>query len=308
MQLSRKLLIADYRYPAMFSFPASYTTQQVASVTGANYTLYTVPEDGWYRVSVQAGGGGKTSQRAGSAGGKVEKDVYLYKGMKCLLWSGSNGGNDNGVGGTTGYPGTKNNTFGGRGAQGINAITSGNPPAVSFNVQDSGGRGGGAAENGGTVSIVGSNHNMGGGGAGSGFIAGFTNVTLPPKSCTVGSMTLNMNRNLTIGSVVSYTCIPTYLVCGGGGGASGDNGDTRCSGGGGGAFGSGGTTYNTQTNAAESGPAGSWGKGEDGSRYGAGTKGAWAFIDWSHNGYGKGTGGGTVSGNGYCRLLKIIPN
>lgn len=304
MQLSRKLLIADYRFPTLYAEPASYTTQELASTSGANYTLYTVLEDGWYRVSVQGGGGGSSNSYAGSSGGKVEKNVYLYKGMKCLLWSGANGPSSSTGGvGANGFPGTQNNTFGGYGATRTTFISHGQ---YSGEEVASGSSGGGGSGKGSSQSVRAALA-VGGGGAGSGFIAGFTDVTLPSQTYTVGSMTLDINRSLAIGSVVTYTCIPTYLICGGGGGASGTTGTSPASGGGGGAFGSGGTTTSPQVS-AQAGPAGSWGKGADGGTNRKGGDGAWAFIDWSKNGTGWGTGGGEVKGNGFCKLYKIIPN
>lgn len=302
MQTSRKLLISGYRYPAFPRKPSSYTTQQLATVSGANYTTYTITEDGWYRIDVCGGAGGNSSSYQGGRGGASTQDVYLYQGMVCLLWSGSRGMPTSGVKGTCGYPGTQDNTFGGYGAKGHYMTMSG----TSMTKIESGASGGGGCCSGITSSGDGS-QNFGGGGAGSGFIAGFTDRTMPSQSFTCGSMTLGINRNLTIGSVVTYTCVPTYLVCGGGGGASSTRANAK-SGAGGGAFGSGGDVSNAQV-VAQAGPAGSWGKGGDGtSGNGNGGNGAWGFIDWSTNTTDYGTGGSLANVEGHSTLYKIIPN
>lgn len=293
MQFSRKLLISGYRYPALPTAPTSYTTQILANVNGANYTVFTVPEDGWYWVEVQGGGGGGAYDNpAASSGGRASKLVYLYKDMKCLMWSGQ-GPQDKGHCGACGYPGFQDNTFGGYGAVG--------PTTETMESGASGGGGCRTGHNGYTGSWT------GGGGAGSGFVAGFTDLVLPEQSVTLGSMTLSINRNFSIENVVSMSSVATYLIGAGGGGAASDNGTYRASGGGGGAFGNGGTTYRASI-AAQSGPAGAWGKGEDGSRYGGGTRGAWAVVDFSTDTFEWGLGGGPVGSNGFCEISKVIPN
>lgn len=290
MQFARKLLIAGYRYPTIMIPPTSYTTTQVAYTSGATWTKYDVPADGWYKIEVQAGGGGKGSDGpSASGGGKATKLIYLYQGMTCVLWSGD-GPPSKGYPGACGYPGTPTTEFGGRGDVGSSG--------------ECGGSGGGPAVQG----VAGNtNHFTGGSGGGSGFLAGFTDKTMPDQSVTLGSMTLDINRNFQVGSVVTYTCIPTYVMCGGGGGSANDNGSHRASGGGGGAFGSGGSTFEPAGH-GQSGPAGSWGKGENGVRYGGGTRGAWAIVDFSTNTFTWGLGGGTTSGTGYCRLSLVIPS
>ena len=120
------------RYPTIFNPPTNYTTTQVATCSGANYTTYSVPEDGWYQVDIRAGGGAAAynNKRGGISGGKVTL-VYLYQGMTCLLWSGTQGSYSD-PGGVCGFPGTKDNTFGGQGA--------------TRYYSESGGGGGGAAD------------------------------------------------------------------------------------------------------------------------------------------------------------------
>ena len=120
-------------------------------------------------------------------------------------------------------------------------------------------------------------------------------------------MTLNINRTLEVGSVVTFSCIYSYVIGAGGGGCANDNGSDRASGGGGGAFGDGGTTYRANY-VAQTGPAGAWGKGEDGGHYGGGTRGAWAVVDFSTNTFDWGLGGGAAGATGYCKLYKVIPN
>lgn len=287
MMFSKKLLMRSIRYPTIFNPPTNYTTTQVATCSGANYTTYSVPEDGWYQVDVRAGGGAAAynNKRGGVSGGKVTL-VYLYQGMTCLLWSGTQGSYSD-PGGVCGFPGTKDNTFGGQGA--------------TRYYSESGGGGGGAAEDGHA------GHGGGGGGAGSGFMAGYTNIATEDMSHTVGSMTLSLNRTLQVGSVVTFASICSYVMCGGGSGSSSDEGSNRSGGGGGGAFGNGGTTYALSIS-AETGPAGSWGKGEDGSHYSEGVRGAWAVFDFTTGTYDWGLGGGAREADGYCRLSKVIPS
>lgn len=274
-------------FPTTEELPENYTTEQVAFVQNASFLVYSVQESGFYQVEVR-GGGGSGHGGPGAAGGKTTQIIYLYSGQTCLLW-GANTTNTytSGFNSYTGYPGTKDNTFGGRGATG-------------YTGDESGSAGGGAAENAGTSR----GYQAGWGGAGAGFLAGFTNKALPEQTLTAGALTQSINRTLTAGDT-TFTAITSYVLAGGGGGGSGTDGGSRAGGGGGGALGNGGNTYNNRT--GESGPAGSsFGKGDNGGRYNTTGAGAWAILDFSRTQVLSGTGGGSAQSNGYCRLSKII--
>lgn len=282
MIFSKKLLIGRYQFPTYLMPPTTYTTTIVASAAAGNYTIYTVPEDGWYVVLVKGGAGNNGAfGYAGSVGGGTEQMIYMYQNETCLLWAGSSG-----TTGTT-YPGTASYNFGGRGGYG----------------HDESGAGGGAPASSGT----GNPHWEGGlPGQGSGFIAGFTNVELDEQSLTAGTLTRSINYSLDA-TVVQFTSIATYIMAGGGGGGCSDNGDNRSQGGGGGAFGNGGNAWWTQEYGT-SGPAGTWGAGEDGSRYGGGGRGAWAIIDFSTGLVDWGRGNSLASPRqGLVTISKVIP-
>lgn len=279
-------------FPTAEELPENYTTEQVAFIQNASSFVYAVPESGFYQVEVR-GAGGSGHGGPGAAGGSTTQIIYLYAGQTCLLW-GANTPNSYGSGfnSYTGYPGAKNNTFGGRGATG-------------YTGDESGSGGGGAAENASTSR----GYQGGWGGAGAGFLAGFTNKTLPEQTLTAGALTQSINRTLTAGNT-TFTAITSYVLAGGGGGGCGTDGGSRSGGGGGGALGNGGNTYGyggANIN-GESGPAGStFGKGGNGGRYNTTGAGAWAILDFSRTQVSSGTGGGSAQTNGYCRLSKIIP-
>ena len=278
--------------PTKKPIPSSYTEVQVARTDGANYTIYTVPEDGFYRVQVSAGAGGTAYGNANlSYAGGTNQIVYLYKGTKCLLWSGTGGGNGNTDGsaeGVTGYPAPTNDL----GATGPDRQAG-----------ESGGAGGGAANHGLYGTYAG-----GHGGAGSGFLAGLPSTTTVPYIThkeSAWDYAIDTNRDWTAGSY-SVSNLYCYILCGGSGGNSSDNGDTRSGGAGGGAFGNSGMAYDWQ---AIHGPGGTWGQGENGLRYGKGANGAWCIMDFSRNQWNWGTAGGVSSGNnGYCILTRLVPN
>ena len=281
--------------PTIEPFPSSYTETQVARVDGANNTIYTVPLDGYYRVQVSGGGGGTAYNNANTShAGGTNKIVYLYKGTKCLLWSGGGGGAGSVSGsdrGYTGYPSPGTSSLGGTGASG-------------YNTDESGGGGGGAASHG-EYCVYESGH----GGAGSGFLAGLpANVDVPNVTHkeTAWDYSISSQRDWSVGSF-SVGNLYCYILCGGSGGNCSDNGGHRAGGGGGGAFGSGGDTHYQLSGVA--GPGKTWGKGNDGARYSAGADGAWCIMDFSRNQWTWGTGSGASSGqNGYCILKRIIPS
>lgn len=278
--------------PTKKPIPSSYTEVQVARTDGANYTIYTVPEDGFYRVQVSAGAGGTAYGNTNlSYAGGTNQIVYLYKGTQCLLWSGTGGGNgdtDGSAAGVTGYPAPTNDL----GATGPDRQAG-----------ESGGAGGGAANHG----LYGT-YQGGHGGAGSGFLAGLPSTTTVPYIThkeSAWDYAVDTNRDWTAGSY-SVSNLYCYILCGGSGGNSSDNGDTRSGGAGGGAFGNSGMAYDWQ---AIHGPGGTWGQGENGVRYGKGGNGAWCIMDFSRNQWNWGYGTGVSSGNnGYCILTRLVPN
>lgn len=292
MQLSKKLLMAGYRFPTVISVPQNYTTERVAYVANASSTTYLIPADGWYQVKVR-GAGGSGHDGPGGAGGYRAQLIYLYAGQMCVLWGANTpNGYGSGFNSYTGYPGTKGNLFGGRGATG-------------YTGDETGSGGGGAAEDASTSH----GYQGGWGGAGAGFLAGFVDQTFPNQTYTAGSLVQSVNRALTVGSV-SFTAITTYIMAGGGGGGCGSAGGSRSGGGGGGALGNGGNTYGYggANITGESGPAGSaFGKGGNGGRYNTTGAGAWAVLDFTTGTVTSGVGGGSAGANGYCELAKVIP-
>ena len=281
MDFSKKLLMETRRFPANGNPPTSYTATRVATSPSGGYLVYTVQEDGWYRVNVcGAGGGNSVAGSRGAAGGARSQIVYLYQGETCLLWAGV-------VGTGKAYPGEATYEFGGRGGYG----------------HDESGAGGGAPAATGT----GNPHWEGGlPGQGSGFIAGFQDTVIDVFDIVAGAMTRNINYTFNA-TVCQFKSITTYVLCGGGGGGCSDNGDNRTQGGGGGAFGNGGNALNWIQEYATGGPAGSsWGVGAGGRRYGGGGEGAWAVVDFSRNVATWGQGGGSGATAGYCNLDKIV--
>lgn len=277
--------IAVYRnalktvFPTTEQLPESYTTERVASAPVGGYTTYAVTESGFYKVSIRGAGGVSSAHTSGGGGGAAEQIIYMYKGQKCVLWAGA-------VDGGVAYPGGQTNQFGGHGASG-------------YNGDESGGGGGSPA-----TPRTAKGYDAGSGSAGSGFLAGFEDKTLTEQSLTAGSLTRSINYAINAG-VANFVSVTSYVMAAGGGGGSANNGSNRGGGAGGGAFGNGGTAYISSV-AAESGPAGTWGKGGDAGRYSGGGAGAWAIIDFSRTQVATGLGGGAVGTNGKCELYKII--
>ena len=281
--LSKSLSVA---LPVNLTPPSSSNKTLVASTSGANNTIYTVPSDGWYYVELM-GGGSRTSGDGvgGTAGGLTNRTIYLHKGAKCLLWSGNSHNGNTTTGASTGYP-SPSDYWGGTGATGHS---------------EGGGGGGGAANNGRN-----SSHWDGGpGAAGSGFLAGVDRGA-QSKTFTNGNWSRNFSSDSSF-SVGSFSVSHLYiaLLAGGAGGACGKNDDVRTTGGGGGAYGNGaGTTYSTVV-AETAGPGGAWGVGTKGNRYGSPGVGAWAVLDLTTNTCTWGQGGGAAYTHGYCKLYKI---
>lgn len=278
MNFSKKILMNTYLFPVGSTAPTSYTTQRLVTVSAGNYSVYTVPEDGWYKVEVVAAGGNNGFNAGGGGiGGARTQVVFLYQGQKCLLWAGA-------IGVGCAYPGTQTSELGGRGACGID---------------ESGAGAGGPA-----ISPTSAPHWEGGaGGQGSGFLAGFTHQSVENYSITAGSLTRALNYHLDT-TAVDFLAISVYVLTGGGGGGPSDNGGWRAGGGGGGAFGNGGNT--TQGTNSTSGPAGTWGKGADSTTFADGGRGAWAVMDFSTNTTAWGNGGGAARTGGHVYLDKVI--
>lgn len=272
--------------PVNMTAPSATNRTQVAAVSGAQNTIYTVATDGWYYVELM-GGGSRTSGDgvAGTAGGLTNRIIYLHKGAKCLLWAGNSHNGNTTTGASTGYP-SPSDYWGGTGATGHS---------------EGGGGGGGAANNGRNSS----HYDGGPGAAGSGFLAGINRNT-QSKTFTNSAWSRNFSSDssFTVGSF-SVTHLYCAILAGGAGGSCGKNDDVRTTGGGGGAYGNGGgTTYSTVV-AETSGPGGTWGAGTKGNRYGTPGVGGWAVLDLTTNTCTSGTGGGSAYTNGYCRLYKI---
>ena len=283
-------LVYQYRYdfPTTQTVPSSYLETEVARVDGANYTIYTVPEDSFYKVEVSGGAGGTAYRNytIKNAGGTTQI-VFLYKGTKCLLWSGSGGGAGDVSGssaGQTGYP-NPGDSLGGT--------------APNYTSGESGGPGGSASNHG-----VYGTYQGGHGGGGAGFLAGTDHpVWHYEHNESEWEYPIHTDRDWEAGdySVDNLYC---YILCGGSGGNCSNNGDHRCGGPGGGAYGNSGS--NTYSGGVTTGPGGNWGKGENAGRYSAGGDGAWCIMDFSRNQWAWGTGGGvSSSNNGYCSLRKI---
>lgn len=136
-------------------YPNPVVDKQVLSVSGATNNTYTVETNGWYRL-VARSAAGSNGDSAGGAGARVEIDLYLYAGWKCLAWAsaGTSCGAPSGIAGGSGaaWNGTpQSNVLGGGGRGGWYGR--------------SGGGGGGAAGGGG-----GGNYRAGNGGGGAGII------------------------------------------------------------------------------------------------------------------------------------------
>lgn len=279
MFLEKKIVGADKIFlPTTNIAPSIYTTELVASTSGAQSTTYTVTESGFYEVIVNGAGGLSPYLGTGGIGGGVTTIVYLYKGTKCLLWSGSAGST------STSYPGGTTDDWGGTGATG----------------QSEGGGGGGGAAHGGRTAYA-------NGSPGSGFIAGIdkNHITKsshrePEWSKAVSTMDSLSVNGFSVGHIYSV------VLAGAGGGGSSDEGSSRSGGGGGGAFGNGGDTYSAVTGAT-TGPGGTWGKGENSDHYGPGGRGAYAVLDFSRNQWYWGLGGGSnANGSGMTSLYKVF--
>lgn len=274
------------KLPVDRAYPTQYLESEVASVSGANYVIYTVPADGFYRVTVCAAGGRTSEAIAGGNGGKTTQTVYLYKGTKCLLWSSAIGGNRY-TGGPTGYPVPTDQVLGGTGATG----------------HSEGGGGGGSPTNNGRNA----SHTDGGAGSGgAGFIAGINRRVTPlTHTESAWSRTLSSLESWKVASYAVWHAY-CYILCGGGSGGCGHNDDVRTAGGGGGAWGNGGPTSYSTVVAQTSGPGGSWGVGQTGGRYGGGVAGAWAVLDFSRNQFTWGQGGGSgTNTNGWANIIRI---
>lgn len=276
------------KLPTDHPYPTQYIESEVARVSGANYTIYEVPADGYYRVTVRAAGGGQSEATAGGAGGGTTQTVFLYKGTKCLLWGSTHGMRSWSDYGRTGYPAVTDKVLGGTGATG----------------HSEGGGGGGSPTNNGRSA---SHYDGASGGGGSGFIAGINRRIEPrTQSNSAWSRTLSSLESWTAGSVYRVWHAYSYILAGGGSGGCGFNDDARTAGGGGGAWGNGGPTSYSTVVARTTGPGGEWGQGSTGGRYGGGVTGAWAVLDFSRTQFNWGRGGGSgTNTNGWCNIVRI---
>lgn len=258
MQFSKKLLVEIFPFPVSQRPPTNPVYTLIHRVTTSNYKGV-IEESGWYRIRVAAVNGGSGDTAYGS-GGSIEHTCWLNRGTEYLMWGAS--------GQITYYPAP--NGHGGRHANGTAGVLGGGGGTGQGR---SGGGGGSAAGNGGA-----GDYRSGIGGGGAGFIAGL-NTYQPSKTEEWSHAGL---------SVDTVECM---VLCGGGGGARGNEGN-RSGGGGGGAWGNGGSGV---AYAGGAGPGGAgFGVGASTGQYGPGANGAWAIRDYTTNTFRWGTGVGTA--------------
>lgn len=280
-----------YDFPTKAPYPEVLADLEIVdSVSGQNYKIGVIQDDGWYRIATRAetGSGQWCSYRGGASGGCIsDAIVWLYAGSKYIIW----GANERWTGyispsGNSSSPVWKSNADTGMGVLGGGG-------ACGNYSGESGGGGGGA---GGHGTLRHTDAGYGGGGTG----------------CIVGidhdGPTLTQAWNHGGFSVTSVECM---VLAGGGGSPAGDNHEPRTGGAGGGAWGRGGhASYN---NTCGQGPGGDWGRGEDsGGGYWAGpTRGAWCVRDYSRNrfeyGYGVKSGNSCPIGSTYIYKLPSVP-
>lgn len=280
-----------YDFPTKAPYPEVLADLEIVdSVSGQNYKIGVIQDDGWYRIATRAetGSGQWCGYRGGASGGCIsDAIVWLYAGSKYIIW----GANERWTGyispsGNSSSPVWKSDADTGMGVLGGGG-------ACGNYSGESGGGGGGA---GGHGTLRHTDAGYGGGGTG----------------CIVGidhdGPTLTQAWNHGGFSVTSVECM---VLAGGGGSPAGDNHEPRTGGAGGGAWGRGGhASYN---NTCGQGPGGDWGRGEDsGGGYWAGpTRGAWCVRDYSRNrfeyGYGVKSGNSCPIGSTYIYKLPSVP-
>lgn len=247
-----------YIFPVIYKEPLESEEVVLDSVSGRNYKIGIIPEDGWYRIATRAESG-HGGYPGGASGGCVsDAIVFLYKDSKYIIWGAS--------GRFTGYiqPSGKqtSNVWNGGAEDGVLGGSGG----TGGNSGESGSGGGGAGGHGAYY-----NPESGYGGGGTGCIVGLEH----------NGQTLTEEWSHGGFEVKSVECM---VLAGGGGSGTGDNGEPRTGGAGGGAWGNGGVS--AYRYAYGRGPGGeTFGKGESNSGWGwwAGpARGAWCVRDYTN--------------------------
>lgn len=243
---------SKYIFPVVYNEPLESEEVVFDSVSGQNYKIGIIPEDGWYRIATRAETG--VGGTGGGSGGCVSDAlVFLYKDSKYIIWGAS--------GRLTGYiqPSGKSSAAQGD-TSAENGVLGGNGGTSRYSMLGRayyGPGGGGAAGHGNYIKPT----DFGGGGTG----------------CIVGlehdGQTLTEEWSHGGFGVKSVEC----MVLAGGGGAC----DTKgAGGGGGGAWGNGGSS-DVGGSGFGSGPGGnSFGRAESFTVVGG--RGAWAVRDYSN--------------------------
>lgn len=247
---------AKYIFPVIYKEPLESEEVVLDSVSGQNYKIGIIPEDGWYRIATHAETGVGTGSGASGASGGCVSDaiVFLYKDSKYIIWGAS--------GRLTGYIQPSGNS-----SAESTVFEDGVLGGAGGYSQTSGHVGGGAGGNGGNGSADAS-ADVGGGG-GTGCIVGLEH----------GGQTLTEEWSHSGFSVKSVEC----MVLAGGGGSQFIGKSSFISifwgvGAGGGAWGNGGSGD------------GKYGIGPGGENFGKGQSvsgrtpgaGAWAVRDYSN--------------------------
>ena len=260
---------AGYVFPYPEDFPGTVSETVLDSVSGQNYKIGIIPEDGWYRIATRAeSGSGQWSSGRNATGGCVsDAIVYLYKGSKYIIWGAS--------GRMTGYIAPSGNATSPLWKSNADATgVLGGCGASGGYSGESGGGGGGAGGHG-----TWRHSDAGYGGGGTGCIVGLEHDG--------NTLTEEWNHG-----GFGVKSVEAMVLAGGGGSNAGDNDEPRTGGSGGGAWGNGGTS---QYNGAYGvGPGGeTFGKGESNNGWGywAGpARGAWAVRDYTKGRFDCGVG------------------
>lgn len=267
-----------YIFPVIYKEPLESEEVVLDSVSGQNYKIGIIPEDGWYRIATRAeSGSGQWSSGRNATGGCVsDAIVYLYKDSKYIIWGAS--------GRMTGYIAPSGNASSPLWKSNADATgVLGGCGASGGYSGESGGGGGGAGGHG-----TWRHSDAGYGGGGTGCIVGLEHDG--------NTLTEEWNHG-----GFGVKSVEAMVLAGGGGSNPGDNGEPRTGGSGGGAWGNGGTSqYNS---AYGVGPGGeSFGKGESNNGWGywAGpARGAWAVRDYTKGRFDCGVG---IKANNSCGI------
>lgn len=260
---------AGYVFPYPEDFPGTVSETVLDSVSGQNYKIGIIPEDGWYRIATRAeSGSGQWSSGRNATGGCVsDAIVYLYKGSKYIIWGAS--------GRMTGYIAPSGNATSPHWKSNADATGVLGGAGASGGYSGESGSGGGGAGGHGTWR----HDDAGYGGGGTGCIVGLEH--------NGNTLTEEWNHG-----GFGVKSVEAMVLAGGGGSNAGDNDEPRTGGSGGGAWGNGGTS---QYNGAYGvGPGGeTFGKGESNNGWGywAGpARGAWAVRDYTKGRFDCGVG------------------